>query len=110
MTYVFEGKLKYDLHVLKGSNHKKIKLKYSGHEDMYLKKGNLIITTSVNTVTELKPVSYQLIQGNTVYVKCNYKLLNNIVLCRSAVNLPVKSIFELILTIFEVVVSKNILV
>ena len=44
-----------------------------------LNKGNLIITTSVNTVTELKPVSYQLIQGNTVYVKCNYKLLNNVV-------------------------------
>ena len=79
LTYVFEGKLKYDLHVLKGSNHKKIKLKYSGHEDIYLNKGNLIITTSVNTVTELKPVSYQLIKGKTVYVKCNYKLLNNVV-------------------------------
>jgi len=79
LTYIFEGKLKYDLLVSKGSNYKKIKLQYSGHEDIYLQKGNLIIITSVNMVTELKPISYQLINGKTVYVKCNYKLFNNVV-------------------------------
>ena len=44
---------------------------------MILRDGNLIISTSVNTITELKPYAYQIIEQDTVEVECNYILKNS---------------------------------
>lgn len=75
--YSSKGLLKYDLIVYPGTLTKKIKLKYKGHNEIYLKNENLIVSTSVNEILELKPFSYQIINGDTLEVKSNFKLKNN---------------------------------
>ena len=52
-------------------------MKYAGHDRISINNGNLIVTTSVNTVTELKPYAYQLIDNDTIEVVCNYSLRKN---------------------------------
>ena len=73
-----EENLKYDLIVHPHYSTNKIKIKYSGQEDIYLKNGNLIVKTSVNSVTELSPYSYQIINGKEIEVESNFKLKNDI--------------------------------
>ena len=69
--------IKYDLIVKANSNPNDIIMKYAGHNRISINNGNLIVTTSVNTVTELKPYAYQLIDNDTVEVVCNYSLRKN---------------------------------
>ena len=69
--------IKYDLIVKANSNPNDIIMKYSGHNRININNGNLIVTTSVNTVTELIPYAYQLIDNDTVEVVCNYFLRKN---------------------------------
>ena len=76
---ITDGSLKYDLYISKGANYKNIKIKYQGHDKINLKKENLIITTSVNTITEFKPFSYQIINGKKIEVACKFILNNNTV-------------------------------
>ena len=64
--------IKYDLIVKANSNPNDIIMKYTGQNRISINKGNLIVTTSVNTVTELKPYAYQLIDNDTIEVVCNY--------------------------------------
>jgi len=77
--YSNEGALKYDLILHPNTSPKKIKLKYSGQEEIFMKNGNLIIKTSVNEVTELAPYAYQIINQKEVKVDCQFKLKNNII-------------------------------
>jgi len=51
--------LKYDFVVHPGANPNTIKLKYEGIDSLKVTQNNIIIKTSVNEVTERKPVSYQ---------------------------------------------------
>jgi len=76
--YFAGNNLKYDLIIQPNQSTKKIKIKYSGQEDVYLKNGNLIVITSVNSVTELAPYSYQIINGKKVKVESNFKLKQNV--------------------------------
>ena len=76
--YFSEENLKYDLIVHPNYSTEKIKIKYSGQEDIYLKNGNLIVKTSVNIVTELAPYAYQIINGIEVKVEVNFNLKQNI--------------------------------
>ncbi|HEY9081887.1 MAG TPA: hypothetical protein VIN73_01025, partial [Vicingaceae bacterium] len=69
--------LKYDFIVKAQANANQIKLVYNGQNKLQLKKGQLHVTTSVNTIIEDKPYAYQLINGNKVEVACNYTLENN---------------------------------
>ena len=69
--------IKYDLIVKANSNPNDIIMKYAGHNRISINNRNLIVTTSVNTVTELKPYAYQLIDNDTVEVVCNYSLRKN---------------------------------
>ena len=64
--------LKYDLYIRKNANVNDIKIKYEGHDKIFLKDGNLIVSTSVNSVTELNPYAYQIINFDTVVIACNY--------------------------------------
>ena len=74
LIYNHDNNLKYDLLLSKESNYKDIKIKYSGHSSITLKEGNVVISTSVNTITELRPYAYQIIDNDTVEVLCNYVL------------------------------------
>ena len=71
--YSHDGNLKYDIFVKANSNPENIKLSYKGIDDIFLKKGNLYIQTSVNTITEGKPFAYQIIDGEKKEIACNYK-------------------------------------
>ena len=54
-------------------------MQYKGMSKLSLNNGNLLIKTSVNTITEHKPYAYQMINDIEVEVVCNYKLNNKIV-------------------------------
>jgi|10_taG_2_1085330.scaffolds.fasta_scaffold01934_5 gliding motility-associated-like protein len=69
--------LKYDFIVKAQANPNQIKLVYNGQNKLQLKKGQLHVTTSVNTIIEDKPYAYQIINGEKRQVNCNYVLTNN---------------------------------
>ena len=53
------GRLKYDIIVYPGGDISRISMKYTGHEKLNVKNGELVIQTSVGEVKELAPFSYQ---------------------------------------------------
>lgn len=73
------GNMKYEFIVAAKADPSVIKMRYRGQDNMSLKKGNLIINTSVGDVTELKPYVYQYINDTRVQVRCNYKLNDNVI-------------------------------
>lgn len=76
--YVVNDKLKYDIFIGPYADPNKLKIKYSGLDNIRLDAGNLYITTSVNSVIEHRPYAYQIINGNEVEIVCNYKLEKDI--------------------------------
>ncbi len=68
--------LKYEFIVAAGADAGQIQLKYEGQEKLSVKNGNLIIHTSVGEVKELKPYTYQLINGEKKEIPCAYKIQN----------------------------------
>lgn len=73
-VYSDAGTLKYDMIVQPGADPSQIQLQYSGANKVEVKKGNLIITTTVGTVTEQMPTAYQYINDERVSVKVAYSL------------------------------------
>jgi gliding motility-associated-like protein len=76
---LFRGGLhgvKYDFRVLPGGDPTQIKLVYEGVESLEIINGDLVIYTSVNEVVELAPVVYQIIDGDSINIACNYRLKN----------------------------------
>ena len=71
--------LKYDFIISPNANPENIKLKYKYIDKISLTKGHLLIQTSVNQILELRPYSYQLVDGVEKEVECNYVLNKNIV-------------------------------
>lgn len=76
--YVKNDQLKYDIQVEKHANPEQIKLLYEGVDRIKLLKGNVYISTSVNTTTEYSPYAYQVINNQEVGVVCNYKLRSGV--------------------------------
>ncbi|KAA9340071.1 DUF7948 domain-containing protein [Adhaeribacter soli] len=72
--YEHKKKLKYDFILQAGANPDVIQMQYKGADKMYLEAGNLVIETSVNTVTEQKPYAYQIIKGREVEIPCKFRL------------------------------------
>ncbi len=72
LQWYFEGNiLKYDFIVKKGASPEVIRWKYKGITVPYINKnGELVIRTSVGEIREQKPVSYQMINGEKIIVKC----------------------------------------
>jgi len=68
------NRLKYNFHIKAGADPSSIKLRYEGVDKIKLKDGALLITLSVNGVTEQKPYAYQLINGVVKEIKCVYVL------------------------------------
>jgi gliding motility-associated-like protein len=71
--------LKYDFIVAPNADATQIQLQYNGQNNISInKEGQLVITTSVNTLIEQKPFAYQLINGAQKEVKCTFKLVGNV--------------------------------
>jgi hypothetical protein len=71
------GNLKYEFHLQPGSSVEDIRLGYRGAEGLSVGAGGeLLVGTSLGTLKDAAPVSYQLIEGERVAVKSHYKLLN----------------------------------
>ncbi|WP_020529441.1 gliding motility-associated C-terminal domain-containing protein [Flexithrix dorotheae] len=75
--YQNELDLKYEFIVEKGTNPKVIKMDYDGVIQVKLINDHLYIQTSVNTLIEQKPYSYQVIDGKKVEVPSRFKVKNN---------------------------------
>jgi len=70
------GNLKYEFHVQPGSSVEDIRLDYRGAGGLSVGAGGeLLVRTSLGTLKDAAPVSYQLIGGERVAVKSRYKLL-----------------------------------
>ncbi len=76
VMYSENNSLKYDLIISPDVSPNKIRLNYEGVSDVRLIDNNLEITTSVNTITEIKPVAYQIINGKKVDIPCQFQLIN----------------------------------
>jgi len=79
MVHSSKENFKYDFIVSPGKDPSIISLKYEGIDNMYLKKGYLILETSVGEIRELAPYSYQKINNKLVEVSCKYKLADNVI-------------------------------
>lgn len=69
--------LKYDIIVAPGGNPADFKVLYEGQDKLDIVEGELLITTSLGTITEGKPIAYQVISGVKRKVKCAYALVGN---------------------------------
>ncbi len=72
--YTLSNQLKYDWIVRAGADHSQIKIKYTGQDGIALKHGDLILKTSLGKIMEQAPFAYQIINGKTKTVRCDYVL------------------------------------
>ncbi len=77
--YVMNDQLKYDIIAYPGADISKIKMQYEGADALKIKNGELIVATSVGEARELKPFTYQFLQGKREIVNCRYKVDKSIV-------------------------------
>ena len=78
-VYSAVANMKYDFIVAPGKNVNQIQLRYDGVDNLQILNGDLITTTSITEITELKPYAYQKIKGKFVAVPCAFQLTGNIV-------------------------------
>jgi len=71
--------MKYDFIVKPFADPASIRMSYEGADDIALKNGRLVITTSVNQVTEQKPICYQIINGVKDLVSAKFILEDGVV-------------------------------
>ncbi len=72
-----KGSLVYEFMVQPNADPSQVKLKFDGQDEIMIRKGDLIIKTSVGEVRELKPFVYQYINDERVVVDCSYRLNGN---------------------------------
>ena len=76
--YQESGHYKYEFIVNEDADPQKIVLNYEGVKSLALSNHNLIVTTAVGQVAELKPKVYQInAKGDTLIIPCQYKLNKN---------------------------------
>ncbi|HEY4109275.1 PKD domain-containing protein [Puia sp.] len=72
--YTNEGQMKYDIIVHPGGDYRRIQMKYEGADRLSVKKGQLIVGTSVGAVTQLAPYSYLYNQQGKTDIRCRYTI------------------------------------
>lgn len=73
--YHHSGSMKHEFHVDRLTDYKKIKLRYSGYDNIKINnKGELELSTSLGLLKEDHPVAYQVVKGKHRYVKCEFIL------------------------------------
>jgi gliding motility-associated-like protein len=77
--YSENGFLKYDLIVHPNASAASIALRYTGASGLEVKDGNLLVKTSVGSITEQYPYSYQVVNGQKQEVKCRYEVEGDVV-------------------------------
>ena len=73
--YTDVGTLKYDIVVHPGADPNQVILQYDGQTKLSVRKGRIYVQTSVGTVQELEPHSFQVDGGGRSEVACRYTLL-----------------------------------
>lgn len=74
-VYESDASLKYDIIVEAGKDPGQFKVVYEGQDKLFInKEGQLVIKTSLGTITESKPYAYQKIDGVKKEVNCQYLL------------------------------------
>ena len=71
-AYSHAGNFKYDYHVFNGGDPDQIRFTYEGADDVSLRNGNLVITTSVGDIIEQAPYAYQVVGARRIGVMCEY--------------------------------------
>ena len=70
--------IKYDVIIHPGGDPYKYKVSYEGHKSLVVdKEGNLIMTSRLGQIKELKPEAYQIINGDKKEVKVDFIVINN---------------------------------
>lgn len=77
--YASQQSVKYDLIVAPHASPSSIQMVYQGADDIYLHDGDLYIRTPLASITEKKPVAWQVVDGKRVDVPCLFKLESNVV-------------------------------
>ncbi len=77
--YTANGVLKYDFIVRPGGDVNRIAMYFDGVESLRLNKGNLVVKTSVDEVTEQSPYTYQLTNNSRTEIPCRFEVKGNIV-------------------------------
>jgi gliding motility-associated-like protein len=77
--YEDNNHLKYQYLLNAGGDAGSIRMKYEGADSIYINNGRLFIKTSLNTITEDAPYSYQLINQKKVFVPSEFSLTGNVV-------------------------------
>ena len=78
-VYSQSQSMKYDYIIQPGISPAAIQIGYEGLDAIQLNDGNLELKTSINTVVEVKPLAYQIIQDKKVIVPCSFVLNGNVV-------------------------------
>ncbi|MES2591259.1 MAG: gliding motility-associated C-terminal domain-containing protein [Bacteroidota bacterium] len=74
-----QNSIKYNFIVSPLANTDKIQLNYEGLDHIEIRKGALLLKTSINEISEQKPYAYQWILGKQVEVRCEFVLKNKTV-------------------------------
>jgi gliding motility-associated-like protein len=77
--YVQDDLLKYDVVVYPGADVSKIQMRYEGAEKLSISNNELVVSTSVGEARELKPYTYQFVNGKRETVSNKYKITGNTV-------------------------------
>lgn len=76
--YESEKGLKYNFIVKRNGNPALVRLQYKGADSLYLNEGNLKIVTSINSITEIKPLVFTESRGTKEILASAYTLENNV--------------------------------
>jgi len=72
--YGEHGNLKYDIHVDRHANPKDIQFSYKGADDINQSNNSIYAKTSLNTIIENSPFTYQIVDNDTVKISTQYIL------------------------------------
>lgn len=73
--YTSGGRLKYDIVVHPGADPNQVILQYDGQTKLSVRRNRIYVKTTVGTVTELEPHSYQVDESGRSDVSCSYTLM-----------------------------------
>ena len=74
-----KGNIEYEFIAHAQADVTQVRLRFDGQDGLKIKDGDLIVSTTVGQVTEMKPYAYQYINDNKVEVPCRYRLQGNVV-------------------------------
>ena len=72
--YTYNGQLKYDIIVRPGGDISQVRMRYTGADNLSVKKSQLIVATSAGPVTQLAPYSYISGAQGRSDVRCRYSI------------------------------------